>query len=189
MDALAAYGLLHSEWLPGIPGNNKVRQAVEFDEDGPLLIIGNSSRVRPKGPRLTIVRETKGRYLVEMKGTEEDKNRVGALRLKKNVADSAASDGGPALAMTPKHAQIVCCNWVDSAIAWITNNMAGTGCAYTPESLSRIHKSYEELRRAFADGCIVSVSPVVPRYQSVGNVICWPGRGSVAPIAPILLQQ
>lgn len=40
-DALVEHGLIKPEWLPGLPGNNKVSQRVAFGENGPSLIVGN----------------------------------------------------------------------------------------------------------------------------------------------------
>ncbi len=61
VEALTAYGLLRQEWMPGIPGNNKTRQAVVFSESGPALAIGRFSRNQYSTslPYLVVVRQGK----------------------------------------------------------------------------------------------------------------------------------
>lgn len=73
-EALAAYGLLRQEWMPGIPGNNKTRQTVVFTESGPALAIGRFSRNKYSAspPYLVVVRQG-NKVSVEIPMTSDQK--------------------------------------------------------------------------------------------------------------------
>lgn len=81
IQALSAYGLLRDEWMPGLPGNNKTRQAVLFTENGPALAIGRFSRNKYSAhfSTLTVVLTGK-RISIEFKNTPEHEARCDAIR-------------------------------------------------------------------------------------------------------------
>lgn len=70
--ALIAAGLVKEEWLPGVPGNNSVRQTVSFDCDGSHLIT-NKSGPRTTLPHIVIVRCSRRSYEVMIPPTAEQK--------------------------------------------------------------------------------------------------------------------
>lgn len=181
--ALVAAGFMLSEWEPGLNGNNSTHQTVAFEVTGPRLILGSRKGIQTKEPRIVIERKSRRTLVVEVPLSAEQWEWVKTKRdeekqVKQNV---------PAAALTPDDAHAYYRRLVESALDWIRKSMAGTGCAYSDESMNRIHQAYEELRRAFSDGRVVAVTPPAPKYQRVGNVICWPGAGSVEPVAPSLL--
>lgn len=184
IDALVVGGFMLPEWAPGLPGNNATRQTVAFSPDGPRLLIGNRRGSRTTDPHITVIRVSRRSLGIEVPLTEEQKQLIEAAQAehKEESRFHAARDGAP----SPEGARVFYCNIAENAIVWIRKNMADTGCTYTRESMNRIQQSFEGLRRAFADGRVV---PLVPKYQRVGNVVCWPGRGSVAAVAPTLLQN
>lgn len=186
IDALVAGGFMLPEWAPGLPGNNATRQTVVLSPDGPRLLIGNRRGSRITDPHITVIRVSRRSLGIEVPLTEEQKQLIKAAQAehKEESHPQSSRDGAP----SPEGARVFYCNIAESAIAWIRKNMADTGCTYTRESMNRIHESFEGLRRAFADGRVVPLAPLVPKYQRVGNVVCWPGRGSVAAVAPTLLQ-
>lgn len=183
VDALVSAGFMLPEWAPGLPGNNATSQTVVFSPDGPRLFIGNRRGSQIADPLITILRLSRQNLEVVISLTPEQKEFVGAAR--DEHEKKKPSQSPHAAALTPDGAHGFYCHLADSAIAWIRKSMADTGCTYTHGSMNRIQQSFEGLRRAFADGRVV---PLVPKYQSVGNVVCWPGRGSVAAVAPTLLQ-
>lgn len=183
LDALVSAGFMLPEWAPGLPGNNSTRQTVAFGPDGPCLLVGNR-RGRKIDPHIVIKRASRRTLEIEIPLTSEQEELVKA-------AQDEHEEGKPSKAahfrqLAPESVQGFYCSIAENAIAWIRKNMAGTEYTYTRESMNRIQQSFEGLRRAFADGRVV---PLVPKYQRVGNVVCWPGRGSVAAVAPTLLQN
>lgn len=73
-EALTSYGLFCQEWMPGLPGNNKVRQSVVFTESGPALAVGRFARNQHSTPTKYLVVIRKGsRAVVELPITPEQK--------------------------------------------------------------------------------------------------------------------
>lgn len=70
-DALIEQGLVKWEWLPGLPGNNKVSQRVVFGENGPRLIGGNLRGESIPEKLITIRRKSRNRYCVEVPTTPD----------------------------------------------------------------------------------------------------------------------
>lgn len=184
VDALVSAGFMQRKWAPGLDGNNSTRQTVAFEETGPRLILGSRKGIQTKGPHIVIARKSRRTLVVEVPLTVEQQEWVKA----KSDEEKRVKQAAPAASMTTSDARWHCCQLVESAIDWLRKGMADTGCQYSDESMNRIHLVYEELRKAFADGRIVVVEPATPKYQRVGNVICWPGRGNVVPVAPASLQ-
>jgi len=179
VDALVLAGFMAAEWAPGLPGNNTTQQTVAFGAAGAQLILGSRKGIQTKEPHITIKRRSRRLLEIDVPFTEEQQARLKAARDRNPNAK-------PARVPLPLDvAKGVYCNVVERAIAWIGENITDSDCGYTSDSMHRIHAAFEELRRAFADGRVV---PLVPKYQRVGNIVCWPGRGAVAPVAPTLLQ-
>lgn len=185
--ALVSAGFMLKEWVPGLPGNNKTRQTVAFDAEGTRLITGGRKGVQTKAPHITVVRRSAKKMTVEVPLSPEDRDRVYTMVEKHRAVERSAS-AGTNEAFSPSTARSLACQNVETAVSWLIEQVGKTGCTYTPDSLNRIHQSFEGLRRAFADGNLVPVQASPPKYQALGNVICWPGRGNVAPVAPALLQ-
>lgn len=178
--ALAAAGIISPDWII----SDRKSWCVAFGESEPSLKIGG--RGRPKGRYMSIDTYcAPGNFRVRWETTHHERDdyalRVDELsrsgKLKKHHEDDK-----PAAPLPPETDQF--CSRVDDAITWLREQMKNTGCTYTPESMNRIHQAFEGVRRAFADGCVVPEVPAVPKFQRVGNVICWPGRGNVAPVSP-----
>jgi hypothetical protein len=184
--ALIAAGLSRPEWFPGVPGNNKTRQKVLFGSDGPALLAGNHRGKKLAEACITVCRVSARTFIVDIPPTPDQCKRLEVFHEQREAKSSKGLRASET--MSPTNAHIVYCNVAASAIDWIRRNLNGTGCAYTVGSMNRIQQSFEGLRRAFADGCVVPEVPLTPKYLCVGNVICWPGRGSVAAVAPTLLQ-
>ncbi|WP_413439132.1 hypothetical protein ACFDAU_06240 [Sulfuriferula sp. GW1] len=70
-ESLAAHGLLRLDWLPGLPGNNKVSQTVFFGDDGPELFHGNRRGRKFNADLITIKRASSTTFEVTMPATAE----------------------------------------------------------------------------------------------------------------------
>lgn len=73
ISALEAGGFLQPEWCPGLPGNSKTRQTVLFEAAGTRLIFGNKNRKTMGAPYIVIVRASKNKFIVEVRGTDVHK--------------------------------------------------------------------------------------------------------------------
>lgn len=52
-ETMIAFGLVRSEWLPGMPGNGHTANSVVFDGDRPQVVVGNIKGLR-KRPRINV---------------------------------------------------------------------------------------------------------------------------------------
>lgn len=77
--ALIEQGLTDPAWLPGLPGNNKIRQSVLFSPDGAQLLHGNRRGRKIDGEIVTVIRESKNAFAVELPATPEQAARIVAL--------------------------------------------------------------------------------------------------------------
>lgn len=76
-ESLAAHGLLRPDWLPGLPGNNKVSQTVFFGDDGPELFRGNRRGGRKFDVEfITIKRGSSTTFVVEVPATAEQSQTI-----------------------------------------------------------------------------------------------------------------
>lgn len=69
--SLVAGGFIHPDWCPGLPGNNKTRQTVLFENNSPRLIYGNHRGTKLSDPYIVIIRVSKNKFVVEIPATEE----------------------------------------------------------------------------------------------------------------------
>lgn len=67
-EALVEHRLIKPEWLPGLPGNNKISQRIVFGEDGPVLLVGNRG---PQETDMAIQRQSRNKYCVSVPVTPE----------------------------------------------------------------------------------------------------------------------
>lgn len=188
IEALAAKGLLIPEWVPGIPGNNKMRQSVVFDRDGPRLLIGNRKSSKIPGKTITVIRPSKHHYEVSLPTTDAQGKRIDALinaaraKTERQIAHEQsplpADDQSPSVELV--HATLVA--GANRALDAVRRHLDPfCGGKLSKDSEARVLRLLDELRRAFAEARMV---PVVPEYQQDGNVVFWPGRGSVGPVSP-----
>lgn len=68
--ALEAGGILRSDWCPGLPGNNKTRQTVLFENRGARLIYGNRCGKIMAAPFIVIKRASISEFIVEVPTTK-----------------------------------------------------------------------------------------------------------------------
>jgi len=78
--ALVAGGLLRHDWVPGLPGNNKVRQTVAFEAYEPRLLCGLRRGQKTKSPHIVITRKSARLYEVEIPTTKEQSALIDAAR-------------------------------------------------------------------------------------------------------------
>lgn len=184
--ALLAAGLVAPDWFI----EDRQSWCVVFINGSPQVRSGG--RGRPKGRYVRLVRRSKGgdfyvrwevtpvesaRYRVRL---EELWRRSGKARDETDSSKTAVTAWPPSLA----HSYLQ--DKLGEALAWWKERTGETGYHYTDDSLHRIDLAIEALRRAVADGNMEEQ----PRlrchdYERRGNVICWPGRGKVAPVDPI----
>lgn len=75
-EALADLGLIKLAWLPGLPGNNKVRQTVLFGADGAQLVRGNRRGRKLDGEVVTVVRVNRDTFIAAIPATPEQAGRI-----------------------------------------------------------------------------------------------------------------
>lgn len=195
--ALVAGGLLLPEWCPGLPGNNKTRQQVLFNSDGPRLPLGNTRGKKQQGARITVCRTSARSFMVEVPATLSQQKRLEEFQEKRR-AKLAAEMEKKRLACKPDANKEVCDreNTEDRARRTagladaMLNQLRGlthvehNGLRLSAESQHRILQHLAELRRAFAEARVVATAP---KCAQIENIIYWPGRGSVAQVAPTAL--
>lgn len=173
--ALAAHGLLRAEWLPGMPGNNKVQQRVVFDKDGPRLIAGNLRGTRVPEEILTIQKVSRDRYAVVFPPTDAQQEFLEAFY--KKADDERRAQLEEARRAEYKRAQKLrspgeyrgdCLRTLEGVKMMVMAQIDSHNLIYDKESVARIHSAFGELRRALAEGGIVQRSAV---RQVDGNVI------------------
>ncbi|MDP1682711.1 MAG: hypothetical protein Q8L39_13190 [Burkholderiales bacterium] len=172
-ESLAAYGLLRADWLPGIPGNNKLRQTIIFGDDGPRLVIGNrrGSKITPS--HIVIVRKSARRYVVIVSLTadqnkfldeyvEERRRRENEKQMQRESQIYAYKP------QSPGEVRHDCLRLFYAAMSVNNARLAESGFHYDQDSKDRINKAYGELRRALAEGGIVQGASGLTRD---GNVV------------------
>lgn len=175
--ALQAAGLARKEWMPGEPGNNAVRQTVVFDSDGPHLKLGRWKLTRrdSRAARITIDRLSRGKYRVEVPGTPEQVEFLGALHERRTKerreAEERAEMERVRKATEPQSAgefrarKLKIFDALTSVIEVRARSRGRYG--YTSEAEGRIIAAAAELRRAIAEGAIIER----PECRRVGNVL------------------
>lgn len=90
VDALAAAGLLLPEWVPGLPGNNKTRQTVAFEDGVPRLVYGNRRGTAMPRPLIVIEKISRHKYCVMIDATKEQYDLLDAMGKRHSEKRSAA---------------------------------------------------------------------------------------------------
>lgn len=175
-DALTAYGLLRADWLPGIPGNNKLRQTVIFGADGPRLVLGNRRGSKIDSSHVVIVRESVHRYAVIVPLTAEQKKfldeQMRTENEKRTSRETLKRMCKPA--QSPGEMRYDCVHLFDTAMLLNDARLAEAGFHYEQDSKDRINKAYGELRRALAEGGIVQSSGGLKCEGNVVYLNCAP---------------
>ena len=183
--ALVSAGIIAPDWL--VDGRRS--WCVALQEAGPRLVVGG--RGRPKGRYMVLRNHDGGRYSVSWNESglrcKEYGRRVKVLRErsgKPKQAPDARKEGKEF--ESPEDRVRRTAGLADAML----NELRGfvtvehKGLKLSVESQQRILHQLAELRRAFAEARAVVV---VPKYERVENIICWPGRGRVAQVAPTAL--
>ncbi len=195
--ALVAGGLLRPEWCPGLPGNNKTRQQVLFDSDGPRLLLGNTRGKKQQGAHITVCRISARSFMVEVLATFGQQKRLEEFHERRRAKLDAEIER-KRLACKSDVNEEVCDRENPEERARRTAGLADAmlnqlrglalvehkGLKLSIESQQRILRQMAELRRAFAEARVVATAP---RCAQIENIICWPGRGSVAQVSPTAL--
>lgn len=82
IESLLICRLIRPEWLPGIAGNNKVRQTVVFDDGGQAILLGPHRGKKTKEPHIIINRVSKSLYEVLVPPTKAQEPILTAVREK-----------------------------------------------------------------------------------------------------------
>lgn len=189
--ALMGAGIVAPHWLEVV----RPSWCVAFEEAGPRLIVG--VRGRPKGRYMRLHKrggaeaEFAVRWNVE-RWAEDDQydqyqkriaelwQRSGKVECKPDVNEEVCDRENP------EDRARRTASLADAML----NQLRGLalvehkGLKLSIESQQRILRQMAELRRAFAEARVVRVAP---KYQTVGNVIGWPGRGRIAQVVPAAL--
>lgn len=170
-EALIAMGLIDQSWLPGMPGNNKSSTSVLFDGDKRFMVVG--SCIQAPGTRDLRIQKRGKSFEVRVTMTEAQIDEQQKHEEAERQAEQNAMSQYRPEPMTPEHALHSLKCTVEGCLRTLKQFQKDSGCAFTDESLHRIHTAFEMLRNAYAGASMVRV---VPRYQREGNVIHWPGR-------------
>lgn len=80
ISALIAAGFIQGEWCPGLPGNNKTRQAISFQTGAPRLVNGTHRGKTLPAPNIVIIRTSKNKFEVELPATKEQQKLITQAR-------------------------------------------------------------------------------------------------------------
>lgn len=182
--ALEAYGLLKQAWLPGLPGNNTVRQTVVFAPSGTWLIHGNRRGSRLPYPFVVIVRASANQYVVEQNYTDEERSimeafydeqwerkKVEAKEKAKAETEGSCPAGWPKTALEWKRARL---GDIDFLLRWLLEDeplagALGNRFRFNDSTQRQIMARVEELRSAILGGGVVD-----RQSKGDGNVIYLP---------------
>jgi hypothetical protein len=101
-ESLAAHNLLRPDWLPGLPGNNKVSQTVFFGDDGPELFRGNRAGRKFDAEFITIKRVSSTVYTVVVPATAEQSKNIKLATVARRERELREREAGWAAAETTK---------------------------------------------------------------------------------------
>lgn len=175
-ETLAVYGLARAEWLPGIPGNNKIRQTVIFGDDGPYLVLGNQRSLKRPPSHIVIVRESAHRYAVIVPRTVDQNKLLNDIRRIENEKQMPHEYQNQTYKPeSPGEVRKSILRMFDAAMSFLDSGMslndeklAKNGLQFDQDSKHRINKVYGELRRAFTECQLVQV---VSGLKRDGNVV------------------
>lgn len=166
--ALAACGLLQIDWIPGIPGNNSVRQTVAFIEGNAIPLRGRRNGVRNPAQSLIITRLSRVRYEVRVPTTKAQQDFIYGIQERHERKAKEEETAAAYKPISPGEFRNLCLRLVDNALGINQSEMEVFGFTYNKESTARINRAFSELRNAFAEGGIVQGMSGLRRD---GNVI------------------
>lgn len=171
--ALAACGLLQTDWLPGISENNKVRQCIAFDKGHAIPLRGQRKGVKNPALSLTITRRSRIRYEVRVPQTKAQQEFVHGIidkQIDEERRERKVEEEKAAAASKPKSPGEFRDDWlqmVEMAMSLNHRRAENCGFSFNKESASRIDRIFSELCRSIAEGG-VQATPILHRD---GNVI------------------
>jgi len=186
--AMSGAGLVSPDWLV----EDRRSWCVAFSDGQPRVVLGG--RGRPKGRYISVQRWNNGELYVSWRVTVAQSDSYCArlrqlwqtrAKGREESAESATQSGPWPASVAHSYIQ----DKLGDALTWWKERVGETGCRLTNDSQHRIDLAIEALRRAVADGN-VEEQLRARRFdgQRIGNVVCWPGRGSVAAVDPAALH-
>ncbi|MDD5177376.1 MAG: hypothetical protein PHQ05_13240 [Sterolibacterium sp.] len=169
--ALLAAGIVLPEWLEGL---GRYARYIALNPEGGFLIIGEGrgrhiSNAHRELGAVSIKQYPNGMMCVDKFRTAHEE-RLQLAKYAKKESDKS-SFGKAATPCSQEQARDKYSYIIEGTIGALGEYMQAVAYVFTPTSLNRIHRAFEELRLAFADGSMV---PVVPKYRTDGNVIHFP---------------
>lgn len=166
-EALAACGLLQTDWIPGIPGNNSVKQTIVFDEGRAVLLKGRQNGGRKRAQSIIITRLSRVRYEVRVPTTKAQQEFIHGIEERR---ERKAEEKEMAAAYKPKSPGEFRHDWLHMVdIVLRVNQERAAECAFSfnKGSMERINRAISELRSAIAEGGVQAT----PALQRDGNVV------------------
>lgn len=175
--ALQAAGLVRSEWMPGWPGNNAIRQTVIFDSDGPQLMFGRwkGSRHNRYENRVTITRRSRDKYLVTVPATQEQRKYLKAQDEQREKArqeaeqraeiEKARKEAEPQSVKEFREGKMGLLGMLGSLVELMARS--SERYSYTSEEQGRMRSAMADIRRVVAGGVVIEKQ----ECRRVGNVL------------------
>jgi len=165
--ALAACGLLQTDWLPGIPGNNSVRQTIAFNEGHATPLRGRRNGVRNPVQSLIISRLSRVKYEVRVPTTKAQQDFIQGIQ---ESRERKAKEERIVATYKPKSPGDFRHDWlrmVEMAMSLNHERAEKCGFSFNKESVDRINRVFNELCSAISEGGVQST----PTLRRDGNVI------------------
>lgn len=165
---LVAGGLIKQEWLPGLPGNNKISQRVVFGKNGPSLIGGNLRGTSIPEKLITIIRKSRHTYCVEVPTTPEQEAVIRkAIEDHEQETERAKVEAElPKYSLkTPARFREYCLIFADTCASFFLEH---SEFQFSDDANILIENAFADLRNAIVNGEIVGEKT---KYRRDGNVI------------------
>lgn len=188
--ALVAGGLLRPEWCPGLPGNNKTRQQILFDSDGPRLLVGNTRGKKQTGARITVCRISARSFMVEVPATIEQQQRLEAFHERRAARHDAEMKKWRLVeyekqreedrinrwkSETEKGVRLELAGLMSSAKNICASRLSDSRFRYADEVVAQVNQYIEAAKQALLAGKML---PASSQYQRDGNVVYLPRASS-----------
>lgn len=170
--ALVACGLLQADWLPGIPGNNSVRQTVAFNDGHATPLRGRRNGARTPGQSIIISRLSRVKYEVRVPTTKEQQEFIQGIQesRERKFKEAKEKEAAAAYAYKPESPGEFRHDWlrmVDISMQLRQERTPECGFSFNKESTERIVRAFSELRRAIVEAGVQAK----PALHRDGNVV------------------
>jgi hypothetical protein len=192
VSALIAGGLLRPEWCPGLPGNNKTRQPVFFDADGPRLHVGQRGGPRYDGAHIIVTKCSKNTFVVAIPMRDEHSERIESLRNQRCAREEVEQQRELQEAKdkerlarrnseTPADVKADLVSYLSAFQGLLSSRLRDSRFRNAGDVANEVNQHIEAMKQAILARVFI---PAGSSYQRHGNVVYLPDQGRLALAVP-----